>query len=202
MNSIIEEFNITLRYQVKVDTETGEMTTTCISRKIDKSNFEVTEAKKRTTKAKKEESSEPILTLEDNKYVLTQAAVDLLGAEADSKLDIKYEKQGKEIRPVIALDDTWGTHQGNRLTKSNTVVCRGAKNQELAKYGVEFLLIPHNEKDGIFILKNKNEDIEKALDDTIENKEEEIELPVDIDLQDLIDDKEEVTEIDSSLFKL
>lgn len=208
MEPIIEEFTITLKYQVKVDTETGEMTTKCISRKVDKSNFEVVEdkPKRKTSKFKKEESSEPTLTLEENKYCLNQAAADLMGVEPDCKLDIKYEKRGKETIPVIGTDSAFGTKQGNKLTKSLTVACRGSKNEELSKYGTEFILVPHETKDGIFLLQNEDVKLERALDDTIDKgdkPEEEIDLPMDIDLQDLIDDKDAtVTEVSSSMFQL
>ena len=206
MEPIIEEFTITLKYQVKVDTETGEMTTKCISRKIDKSNFEVAEEKPRrkTSKVKKEESSAPLLTLEDNKYCLTQAAVDLMGIEPDCKLDIKYEKRGKETVPVIGSDDVWGTKGGNKLTKSLTVACRGSKNQELSKFGQEFTLVPHEKKEGLFILQSGTAEVK--IDDEIEDLqdlEEAISLPVDVDLQDLIDDSDaNVKEVSSSMFQL
>ena len=206
MEPIIEEFTITLKYQVKVDTETGEMTTKCISRKVDKSNFEVTEEKpkRKTSKSKKEESFEPLLTLEDNKYCLTQAAVDLMGVEPNCKLDIKYEKRGKETVPIIGSDEVWGTKSGNKLTKSLTVACRGSKNQELSKFGKEFTLIPHDKKEGLFILQNESTKIE--IDDEIEDLqdlEEAISLPVDVDLQDLIDDSDaDIKEVNSSMFQL
>ena len=177
MEPIVEEFTITLKYQVKVDTETGEMTTKCISRKVDKSNFEVTEVKPRKKTVVKNESSEPKLILESNKYQLTQAAVELMGVEPDDKIDIKYEKQGKNITPVIGSDETFGTKQGNKLTKSLTVACRGSKNEELAKFGSEFTLVPHPKKDGIFILATGSVETEEE-----EEGEEEISLP-DIDLQ-------------------
>lgn len=194
MEPIIEDFTITLKYQVKVDTETGEMTTKCISRKIDKSNFEVVEDKPKKKKVKKEESSEPTLIFEDNKYCLNQAAITLMGVAPDCKIDIKYEKRGKIIIPVIGLDE----RQGNRLTKSLTVACRGSKNQELSKYGTEFILVPHESKENAFILQNKDAEIEQALD-----AGEEVELPMDLDLQDIIDDKDvNITEIEPSLFKL
>lgn len=208
MEPIIEDFTITLKYQVTVDTETGEMTTKCISRKIDKSNFQVIEdkPKRKSSKTKKDERSEPILTLEDNKYCLNQAAVDLMDIEPDCKLDIKYEKRGKVTVPVIGTDEAFGTKQGNKLTKSLTVACRGSKNEELAKYGSEFVLVPHETKDGIFMLQNEDAKLEEALDDTIERgdePEEEIELPMDIDLQDLIDDEDaEITEVSPSMFQL
>lgn len=206
MEPIIEEFTITLKYQVKVDTETGEMTTKCISRKVDKSNFEVTEEKpkRKTSKSKKEESFEPLLILEDNKYCLTQAAVDLMGVEPNCKLDIKYEKRGKETVPIIGSDEVWGTKSGNKLTKSLTVACRGSKNQELSKFGKEFTLIPHDKKEGLFILQNESTKIE--IDDEIEDLqdlEEAISLPVDVDLQDLIDDSDaDIKEVNSSMFQL
>lgn len=207
MNSIVEEFTITLKYQVKVDTETGEMTTKCISRKIDK-GVEAVDVRptKKSSKSKKEESSEPTLILEENKYFLNQAAITLMEVEPDCKLDIKYEKRGKETIPVIASDEVFGTKQGNKLCKNLSVACRGSKNTELAKYGTEFILIPHDTKDGIFILSNKDAKLEQVLDDTIEKldePEEDIELPMDIDLQDLIDDKDAtIKEITPSIFQL
>ena len=204
MEPIVEEFTITLKYQVSVDTETGEMTTKCISRKVDKTNFEVVEekSKKRTSKSKKEESTVPSLILEENKYWLNQAAITLMGVEPDCKLDIKYEKRGKETIPVIGSDESFGTHNGNKLNKSLTVACRGSKREELSKYGTEFTLVPHETKDGIFILQNKNADFEPTVSNVPET-EDEIELPDDIDLQDLIDDKDTtITEVDASMFQL
>lgn len=205
MDPIIEEFSITLKYQVSVNTKTGEMTTKCISRKIDKSNFEVGKDKpKRQTKSKKNECSEPTLTLEDNKYCLNQAAVELMNVSPDDKLDIKYEKRGKETIAVIGSDDSFGTHSGNRLTKSLTVACRGSKNQELSKYGTEFLIIPHETKVGIFILQNKNAkvDVKEEIED-LNELEETLSMPIDEDLQDLIDSSDaNITEVSPSMFNL
>lgn len=201
---IIEEFTLTLKYQVKVDTETGEMITKCISRKIDK-NIEAVEVKpaKRVSKTKKEESSEPILVLEDNKYCLNQAAVDLMEIGPDCKLDIKYEKRGKDTVPVIGSDEAFGSRGGNKLTKSLTVAYRGSKREELAKYGTKFAIIPHETKEGIFILQNGDTKLEQALDNVEKEIDEEIEFPMDIDLQDLIDDTDAtITEISSSMFQL
>lgn len=202
MDSIIEEFTVTLKYQVEVDAETGEVNTKCISRKLDKSTGVESKTTKRTSKTKKNENSEPTLILEDNKYCLNQAAIELMNVSPDDKLDIKYEKRGTETIAVIGSDDSFGTHSGNRLTKSLTVACRGSKNQELSKYGTEFLIVPHETKDGIFILQNTK--LEQALGNTIEKSDEleEIGLP-DIDLQDLIDDKDaNITEVSPSMFNL
>lgn len=94
----------------------------------------------------------------------------------------------------------------NKLTKSLGVACRGSKREELSKYGNEFLIVPHETKEGIFILTNEDSSLEELLDDTIEKEDkldEAIELPTDIDLQDLIDDEDaNITKVSSSIFQL
>lgn len=193
MDPIVEEFTITLKYQVTVDTETGEMTTKCIKRTVDKTNFEVSE-KKTAKKKVVENNSSPQLTLEDNKYRLNTAAIELMGVSAESKIDIKYEKQGKSMIPVIGTDEAFGTRGGNRLTKSNTVACRGSKHEELVKYGNIFQIIPHDSKAGLFILKGD------AQIDTLDG-DENVSIDEEIDISQLIDDKD-VEEINSFDFTL
>ena len=193
MNPIVEEFTITLKYQVTVDTETGEMTTKCIKRTVDKTNFEVSE-KKTAKKKVVEDNSSPQLTLEDNKYRLNTAAIELMGVSAESKIDIKYEKQGKSMIPVIGTDEAFGTRGGNKLTKSNTVACRGSKHEELVKYGNIFQIIPHDSKAGLFILKGD------AQIDTLDG-DENVSIDEEIDISQLIDDKD-VEEINSFDFTL
>ena len=193
MDPIVEEFTITLKYQVTVDTETGEMTTKCIKRTVDKTNFEVSE-KKTAKKKVVEDNSSPQLTLEDNKYRLNTAAIELMGVSAESKIDIKYEKQGKSMIPVIGTDEAFGTRGGNRLTKSNTVACRGSKHEELIKYGTVFQIVPHDSKAGLFILKGD------AQIDTLDG-DENVSIDEEIDISQLIDDKD-VEEINSFDFTL
>ena len=193
MDPIVEEFTITLKYQVTVDTETGEMTTKCIKRTVDKTNFEVSE-KKTAKKKVVEDNSSPQLTLEDNKYRLNTAAIELMGVSAESKIDIKYENQGKSMIPVIGTDEAFGTRGGNRLTKSNTVACRGSKHEELVKYGNIFQIIPHDSKAGLFILKGD------AQIDTLDG-DENVSIDEEIDISQLIDDKD-VEEINSFDFTL
>lgn len=206
MDPIIEEFTITLKYQVTVDTETGEMTTKCIKRTVDKSSFEITESPSRkvSKKAKKEESSTPQLILEDNKYCLNTAAVELMGLTSDDKLDIKYEKNGKTMIPVIGTDEAFGTKGGNKLTKSNTVACRGSKNEELSKYGRVFGIIPHASKKGLYILTGDTAPVAAPTgDENIAIEESDGDLPLDIDLTALVDEKDaNIEEIDSSYFQL
>ena len=97
-------------------------------------------------------------------------------------------KIDKKIVPVIGTDEAFQSKGGNRLTKTNTIACRGSKHTELAKYGSEFNIIQHPSKEGLFILKSTTEIEEQELED------------IDIDLQDIIDN--DVKEIDSNFFKL
>jgi hypothetical protein len=203
MDPIIEEFTITLKYQVTVNTETGEMITKCINRTVDKTNFEVTEEKKPKKKPKKEESSTPELVLEDNKYSLNSAAIELMHLTPDSKLDIKYEKDGKAMVPVIGTDEAFGTKGGNKLTKSNTVACRGSKNEELSKYGSIFCIEPHATKEGLFILTgNIKLAAPPSGDENISVDEVDENLPFDLDLSALDGEDSNVEEVDSSYFQL
>ena len=169
------------------------MTTKCIKRTVDKTNFEVSE-KKTAKKKVVEDNSSPQLTLEDNKYRLNTAAIELMGVSAESKIDIKYEKQGKSMIPVIGTDEAFGTRGGNRLSKSNTVACRGSKHEELVKYGNIFQIIPHDSKAGLFILKGD------AQIDTLDG-DENVSIDEEIDISQLIDDKD-VEEINSFDFTL
>lgn len=79
-----------------------------------------------------------------------------------------------------------------------------SKNEELSKFGQEFTLVPHEKKEGLFILQNGATKVE--IDDEVEDLqdlEETISLPVDVDLQDLIDDSDaNVKEVPSSMFQL
>lgn len=200
---VVEHFQVILDYEVTVDESTGELKTRLIKKSIDKANFksiEVKESKKKSNK--KEESSTPQLILEDNKYILNTAAIELMQVTTEDKIDIKYEKKGKGMIPVIGSDSVFGTKQGCKLTKSNSVSCRGSKNTELAKYGSIFEIIPHPSKPGLFILKGDSEE-ESSEESEIKIEEDDENLPLDVDLETLIDDKDaDITEIDTNFFVL
>lgn len=204
MDTVKQRIRVTFEYDMEINPETGEIISSTL---IDTIKGGTEPTKKVTRKPKKGERSEPVLTLEENKYGLNTAAVELMDVEPECKLDIKYEKRGKTTVPVIGTDEAFGTKGGNRLTKSFTVACRGSKNEELSKYGKEFLLVPHESKEGIFILRSEDGTIEKVLESAHDElelpEEEEIALPGDIDLQDLIDDENAtITEVNSSMFQL
>lgn len=199
-NTITEEFTLTLQYAMKINTDTGEvLETKLIKRSVDKANFETATVKRKSSK-KKEESNTPQLILEDNKYTLNTAAVELMQVSADDKIDIKYEKRGKQMVPIIGNDTVFGTKSGCRLTKSNTVSCRGSKNTELAKYGTVFTITPHDSKEGLFILTSGETSIreEPEGDENVYIEED------DSILDELTIDNEDanITEISSDFFKL
>ena len=103
-----------------VDEETGEIMT----REATLGDFK--EAKKtstttRTRKPKDDGSTEPKLTLLEGKIQLNNRAAELVGWEPDTKIDIRFEKQGRKITPIMCEDPV----KGNRLTKTFTISCRG-----------------------------------------------------------------------------
>jgi hypothetical protein len=149
---------------------------------------------KTTTKSssKVDSNPDPIITLDPNKLILTQGAVDLLNICPDCRVDIKYKKKGKATVPVIGTDAVFGTKSGNKLTKSNTVSYRGASNEKLATYGTTFKLEP-TDTEGIFYLVGDKEVSETKVPDEIINIEEEL------DITNLNDLDDELTEFDFSL---
>ena len=98
-----------------------------------------------------EENSEPLITLDSNKLILTTGAVDLMQICSDCRIDIKYKKKNKVSVPVIGTDEAFGTKGGNKLTKTNTISFRGASNEKLSEFGTTFKLEPSEDK-GIFYM--------------------------------------------------
>lgn len=183
-----------LKFEFTYNTETKEFSVTNTETGEVKSIK--TTPKKSIFKKKDDGSTIPTLTLEDNKYCLNNAAVELMQVQPDDKLDIKYEKRGNKTVVVIGNDEIFGTHSGNRLTKSFTVACRGNKNNELAKFGTEFTIVPHDAKIGLFILNSEKTKEEPNGDENI-SIEDELDINLSLDNEDA-----NVTEIDASLFKL
>lgn len=195
---MIETFKVLFTYEQ--DTETGDIK--CINREV--INDDIKPVKKASTpkkKSSKNESSEPQIILEDNKYTLNSAAVELMGVEPDDRLDIKFEKNGKLMIPIIGTNESFGTKAGNRLTKSFTVSCRGKANDELQNYGTIFTLSAHPTKEGLFVMQGDKAP-EAVVDNKVEIKDDASEVEVEIDLDDFIADEHEVEEISALDFKL
>lgn len=180
-----ETFTIKLTYEMSVNTDTGEiLETKLINRSVDNSDLKTT--KKETS------SGNPTLFLEENKCRLNEAAVQLMNLTTDSRINIKYEQCSDGDRPILEVDDK----NGNKLTKSNTIACRGNKNQELAKYGTEFEIVAHPDRPKTFILITDKK-VDKKGDENINISPEDV-----LDLTSLIDNSEDIKEVDSNFFKL
>lgn len=153
-----------------VDTETGE---------IFKDERVLGEETKKTksTRAKKPTDDDPVakLMLLEGKVKLNNAAVELTGWEPEMKIDILFEKKGRETYPVILQKDS-----GNRLTKTYTISCRGSKHDNLSEYGDIFELTPYEGKEGCFRLKGN---VEKE-DDVIDVPEEIVDPDDSMDIED------------------
>ena len=199
MPTIKETFILSLTYEMSVDTETGEVLETKL---IDRSVNKPVKAMKATAnEAVQDDEKEPKLYLEDNKCRLNSKAVSLMGISPGDKLDIKYDDGKNGSVPIIGTDEAFGTKGGNKLTKSNTIACRGSKNEELSKYGKEFVLAEHPSKAGLFVLTSE----EVAVDQLVGDDNVNIDTPegIDLNLEGLVDDEDaNVSSIDTNFFKL
>ena len=161
-----------------VDTETGELFT----KEATFGDFKEVTKKVTTTRTKKPKDdgeSTPIIHLLEGKWQMNHACIELTGFEPEQKLDIKFEKKGRTITPVLCEDEK----NGNRLTKSFTVSCRGSRRDNLAEYGDTFEVVPYEGKDGYYKLIGN---APKQEDDIIDIPEEinEPEDNLDIDSSD------------------
>ena len=199
MPTVKETFILSLTYEMSVDTETGEVLETKL---IDRSVNKPVKAMKATAnEAVQDDDKEPKLYLEDNKCRLNSKAVSLMGISPGDKLDIKYDDGKNGSVPIIGTDEAFGTKGGNKLTKSNTIACRGSKNEELSKYGKEFVLAVHPSKARLFVLTSE----EVAVDQLVGDDNVNIDTPegIDLNLEGLVDDKDaNVSSIDTNFFKL
>jgi SHS2 domain-containing protein len=154
-----------------------------------------TEKKVRTTTKKlkdviEEMASEAIITLDPNKLIFNNKAVADLELEYEDRVVIEWKKVGKSktLVPTIRKDE----EAGNKVTKSNTVVCKGKANTVLSERGTEFTIIPFGDIDGLWqLVSTTGGAIEDAttLEDAIEEAEEtEVDLIVDTDETDEIDE--------------
>ena len=154
-----------------VDKETGEV----ITREATLGDFKEVTKKASTPKSKKPKDTDPVAKIEvlDGKVQMNAACVELTQFEPEQKIAIEFEKKGRKITPIMF------EHQGkgNRLTKTYTISCRGAKHDELVNYGTVFEVVPYEGKEGYFKLKG---DTPEEEDDIIDVPEE-IENPEDDD---------------------
>lgn len=166
-----------------VDTETGEI----ITREATLGDFkEVTKksTSTRTKKPKDDGSTEPKAELLEGKIQLNNRAMELTGWESEMKIDVRFEKQGRKITPILCEDPS----KGNRLTKTNTISCRGSKHENLSEYGTIFDLVEYDGHPGWF----------KLLGNAPEKEDDIIDVPEEIASDEDLDG----IEIDDVDFKL
>ena len=184
------KLDIVMHYSV--DEKTGEITF------IGKDEIKVDTAKKTTTSrkssTKKDENPEPIVTLDSTKLTLTQGAVDLLQVCEDCRIDIKYDKKGKQLLPKIGTDAAFKSKGGNLLSGKNTVRYGGANNKKLAGYGTTFKMEP-TEDEGIYWLVGDKMPEEQEVPKELVNIESELDMT---DLENI----EESTDLSSLSYTL
>lgn len=181
--------------------ETGEILTD--TRELKDNSVKKPSTRKSSSKKKDSEVDDtnpnPLLILEENKYILNKAAVEALGVEPGDKVDIKQQKLNKKECLVIGAAETFGTQSGNKLTQKNAVSYRGKNNQNLAEHGNEFTFTPHPKIDGLFILTgNREPEIKEDVVPEAEDIASEDEL--DDEMASLIDGNADDTEISDNDF--
>lgn len=181
--------------------ETGEILTD--TRELKDDSVKKPSTRKSSSKKKDSEVDDtnpnPLLILEENKYILNKAAVEALGVEPGDKVDIKQQKLNKKECLVIGAAETFGTQSGNKLTQKNAVSYRGKNNQNLAEHGNEFTFTPHPKIDGLFILTgNREPEIKEDVVPEAEDIASEDEL--DDEMASLIDSNADDTEISDNDF--
>ena len=84
-----------------------------------------------------EQVDDAIVTLADNKLVLSKSAQLLLGVIPNDRITVSYYTVSpEETFPVIGKSELFtDSNGGNRLTKSNTVSFRGTQREILLEYG-------------------------------------------------------------------
>lgn len=148
-----------------------------------------TTTKKKSSTSNKDNNPNPIITLDTNKLIFTQGAIDMLEVCDDCRIDVKYNKDG---RPIIGTDKSFGTKGGNLLTQKLTVSYRGAANTKLSTFGTTFTLEPTKDTGIFFLIGDKEPQVVDVPDELINIEEE-------LDMTSLDSISEELSEFDFTL---
>lgn len=190
---MIRSVNITF----DIDTELGEVTNVVcnVQGEVKRKTSTVTKAAVKVS-LKNERDDIPVIVREENKLLFNNIALEMLGVEWQERVLIKLEQgKDKKLIPVIASGESWGNeNQGNKLSKTGTIVYKGKNNEVLAEFGDKFTLEEY--EDNIFQLVPLGETTKKVK--TIESVSEEAEKIEPI----VIVNSDDSTEIDEFEFKL
>lgn len=174
---MIDTFTVTRTYEISIDTDTNEI-----------KSCKVIEEKKKPSNKR----TGKIAELESNKLVLTDDIINMMNLKTGDKVEIRYEFSDGVTYPVIASSEAFGVQSGTRLTKDGTIALRGKRNEELARFGTVFNVVPYPDHEDLFLLQG-----DRAKD--IQEIELDSDLPIDLeDIPEIIDDDEI---IDTEFFK-
>lgn len=165
--------------------------------------------KKKKESVEVPDTAEPQIILTNNKYILNEAAAELLDAKWEDRLEIKYQMVDKLKFPIIGKNSAWKTTGGNKLTKNLSVSCRGQANEVLSEYGDTFTMQQWIGHDGLFVLiGNKERDIVEDVNvEVTETTEPEVDLKDesfdldDVELVETLEDVETVEEYEINDFE-
>lgn len=105
--------------------------------KQNSTSVDIKPTKKKTIKKSKSKST--TVVLEDNKLVLNEDIISLIGAEPGDRISIRFKEDKGKYYPIIAKSEVFASPEsGNKLTKSLTVSYRGKQREELLLYGTVF----------------------------------------------------------------
>ena len=94
------------------------------------------QVKKTRKTTKKDEvvvlEDEDLMVREETKLVFNNRILDTIGVTAGDRVDVKYEKEGKFLIPVLLEDD-----KGNKLTNQIPLLIEARKNEVLEEFGTE-----------------------------------------------------------------
>lgn len=129
----------------------------------------------------------PIATLENNKIVFNREALKFLNKNEGDRIGIGYGVLSDGLlHPILDLE------QGNKITKSGTLSCRGTANEILSKYGKEFIIENIDDKFILTDLKFKEYAHEEDSGISLPSVEEEVDIQTPESAEDLLDELDEL----------
>lgn len=107
---------------------------------------------------------EATVTVKDNKLILSKEAAKALCVSANDRVAVHYWTVDKNNTfPVIGRADVFGSVDGNRVTKSNTVSFRGEQKEILLGYGSQFTIEPFKDYFKMVPFETKKDVFEEEL---------------------------------------
>ena len=129
----------------------------------------------------------PIATLENNKIVFNREALKFLNKGEGDRIGIGYGVLSDGLlHPILDLE------QGNKITKSGTLSCRGSANEILSKYGKEFIIENVDDKFILTDLRFKEHAREEDPNIELPSIEEEADVQPPSSVDDLLDELDEL----------